>query len=228
MPAAQSKGKSKTGSSSRDARRSRSRNTTPISSAGGVHQSVEPNTTSPSGMQSTLNHLGSPSNVFIEDIFNNGGHNQGIPSPEALHSMLEEVKNRFLPAQTTRSEANEKFMRHLMQRRKARLEHQHAEERADREAEERKHKLKKSKKREPDEDRPPAVGAHGLARQDGTDGKGRSNSARRASVRNFLPFCRRRYLSLLLSLVCSFRASPRVIVALLLPSIVYAHSLYHV
>lgn len=176
MPAAQSKGKSKTGSSSRDARRSRSRNTTPIPSTSGVHQSVEPTTTSPSGMQSTLNHLGSPSSVFIEDIFNNGGHNAGIPSPEALHSMLEEVKNRFLPAQTTRSEANEKFMRHLMQRRKARLEHQHAEERADREAEERKHKLKKAKKREPDEDRPLAVGAHGVARQDGTDGKGRRNA----------------------------------------------------
>ncbi|KAL1620978.1 Transcriptional regulator [Diplodia seriata] len=171
MPSAQGKGKGKTGSSSRDARRSRSRNTTPISSVSGVHQSVEPVTTSPSGMQSTLNHLGSPSSVFIEDIFNNGGHNAGIPSPEALHSMLEEVKNRFLPAQTTRSEANEKFMRHLMQRRKARLEHQHAEERADREAEERKHKLKKAKKREPDEDRPLAVGAHGVARQDGTDGK---------------------------------------------------------
>ncbi|KKY25927.1 putative transcriptional regulator ngg1 [Diplodia seriata] len=157
MPSAQGKGKGKTGSSSRDARRSRSRNTTPISSVSGVHQSVEPVTTSPSGMQSTLNHLGSPSSVFIEDIFNNGGHNAGIPSPEALHSMLEEVKNRFLPAQTTRSEANEKFMRHLMQRRKARLEHQHAEERADREAEERKHKLKKAKKREPDEDRPLAT-----------------------------------------------------------------------
>ncbi|EKG18360.1 hypothetical protein MPH_04361 [Macrophomina phaseolina MS6] len=66
-------------------------------------------------------------------------------------------------------------MRHLMQRRKARLEHQHAEERADREAEERKHKLKKAKKREPDEDRPLAVGAHGVARQDGTDGKGRDS-----------------------------------------------------
>lgn len=174
MPSAQGKGKSKTGSSSRDARRSRSRNTTPISSVSGIHQSVEPITTSPSGMQSTLNHLGSPSSVFIEEIFNNGGHNAGIPSPEALHSMLEEVKNRFLPAQTTRSEANEKFMRHLMQRRKARLEHQHAEERADREAEERKHKLKKAKKREPDEERPLAVGAHGVARQDGTEGKGRS------------------------------------------------------
>ncbi|KAH7065445.1 histone acetyltransferases subunit 3-domain-containing protein [Macrophomina phaseolina] len=176
MPAAQSKGKSKTGTSSRDARRSRSRNTTPISSTSGVHPSVEPTTTSPSGMHSTLNHLGSPSSVFIEDIFNNGGHNAGIPSPEALHSMLEEVKNRFLPAQTTRSEANEKFMRHLMQRRKARLEHQHAEERADREAEERKHKLKKAKKREPDEDRPLAVGAHGVARQDGTDGKDASST----------------------------------------------------
>ncbi|KAL0264332.1 Transcriptional regulator [Diplodia seriata] len=176
MPSAQGKGKGKTGSSSRDARRSRSRNTTPISSVSGVHQSVEPVTTSPSGMQSTLNHLGSPSSVFIEDIFNNGGHNAGIPSPEALHSMLEEVKNRFLPAQTTRSEANEKFMRHLMQRRKARLEHQHAEERADREAEERKHKLKKAKKREPDEDRPLAVGAHGVARQDGTDGKDASST----------------------------------------------------
>lgn len=42
-------------------------------------------------------------------------------------------------------------------------------ERADREAEERKHKLKKVKKRDSEEERPLAVGAHGVARQDGVD-----------------------------------------------------------
>ncbi|KAK7541221.1 histone acetyltransferases subunit 3-domain-containing protein [Phyllosticta citribraziliensis] len=167
MPIHRPPSKSKTHSQSRD-RRSRSRNTTPID-----RQSVQPSvesTTSPSVMQNTLSHLSNPSAVFIEDIFTNGSSSQAIPSPESLHAMLEDVKSRFLPAQSLRVEANEKFMRHLMQRRKARMERQHDLDRADREAEERKHKLKiKPKKREPDEDRPLAVGAHGLARQDGTD-----------------------------------------------------------
>ncbi|KAK8162350.1 histone acetyltransferases subunit 3-domain-containing protein [Phyllosticta citrichinensis] len=167
MPVHRPPSKSKTHSQSRD-RRSRSRNTTPID-----RQSVQPSvesTTSPSVMQNTLSHLSNPSAVFIEDIFTNGSSSQAIPSPESLHAMLEDVKSRFLPAQSLRVEANEKFMRHLMQRRKARMERQHDLDRADREAEERKHKLKiKPKKREPDEDRPLAVGAHGLARQDGTD-----------------------------------------------------------
>ncbi|KAK7514373.1 histone acetyltransferases subunit 3-domain-containing protein [Phyllosticta citriasiana] len=167
MPIHKPPSKSKTHSQSRD-RRSRSRNTTPID-----RQSVQPSVeliTSPTAMHHALSHLSNPSSVFIEEIFTNGSSSQAIPSPESLHAMLEDVKNRFLPAQSLRVEANEKFMRHLMQRRKARMERQHDLDRADREAEERKHKLKiKPKKREPDEDRPLAVGAHGLARQDGTD-----------------------------------------------------------
>ncbi|KAK8187466.1 histone acetyltransferases subunit 3-domain-containing protein [Phyllosticta capitalensis] len=167
MPVHKPPSKSKTHSQSRD-RRSRSRNTTPID-----RQSVQPSvesSTSPTAMHHTLSHISNPSSVFIEDIFTNGSQPQAIPSPESLHAMLEDVKNRFLPAQSLRVEANEKFMRHLMQRRKLRMERQHDLDRADREAEERKHKLKiKPKKREPDEDRPLAVGAHGLARQDGTD-----------------------------------------------------------
>ncbi|KAF2139968.1 uncharacterized protein K452DRAFT_299937 [Aplosporella prunicola CBS 121167] len=168
MPSASSKGKAKPGSQPRDSRRSRSRNTTPIS-GNSVAVTIEP-TTSPSYLHTALSQLANTSSIFIEDIFSNGSNPNNIPSAEALHAMQEDIKNRFIPAQTQRGETSERFMRHLMKRRKERMEQERDKERADREAEERKHKLKKvSKKREPDEDRPLAVGAHGVARQDGVD-----------------------------------------------------------
>lgn len=87
--------------------------------------------------------------------------------------MRETIQNKFLHHIRTRGDASDRVLRVLSKKRKERLDHDQEREReraADKEAEERKHKLKKiSKKREPDEERPLAVGAHGMARQDGTD-----------------------------------------------------------
>ncbi|KAF2091007.1 hypothetical protein K490DRAFT_71275 [Saccharata proteae CBS 121410] len=166
MPPVSSKAKSK--SQSRDSRRSRSRNTTPISGSSGVANTIEPSA-SPSYLHTALSQLANSSSIFVEDIFNNVGGSSSVPMPDSLQAMLEDIKGRFIPAQTQRGETSERFMRHLMKRRKERMEQEREKERMHREAEERRHKLKKVKKREPDEDRPLAVGAHQPARQDGQD-----------------------------------------------------------
>lgn len=96
----------------------------------------------------------------------NGG--PAIPTATALNEMADRVKNEYLPHLRHINQACDKGMRQLAERRK---EHAHLErERAGRESEERRHKLKKTnKKGDKSEERPLAVGAHGVARQDGVD-----------------------------------------------------------
>ena len=87
--------------------------------------------------------------------------------------MREAIQTTVMNHVKARNEVSDRVLRELQKMRSQRGVRDRERERekaADKEAEERKHKLKKvSKKRDPDEDRPLAVGAHGVARQDGLD-----------------------------------------------------------
>lgn len=88
-----------------------------------------------------------------------------VPSGATLNSMRDSIQKRCLEIIKQRTEDSDRLLRELQ---KIRRDHQRVERERDDTAE-RKHKLKKVKKREPDENRPLAVGAHGVARQDGVD-----------------------------------------------------------
>jgi transcriptional adapter 3 len=110
--------------------------------------------------------------VSVEDMLAKGGGSaQHIPSGTALNLMRESIQNTVMNHVKNRSDGSDRVLRELQKMRSQRTARDRERERekaADKEAEERKHKLKKvSKKREPDEERPLAVGAHGVARQDG-------------------------------------------------------------
>lgn len=112
--------------------------------------------------------------VSVEELLSRGGGSaQQIPSGAALNNMRETILTAVMNHAKTRSDASDKILRELQKMRSQRSIRDRERERekaADKEAEDRKHKLKKvSKKREPDEERPLAVGAHGVARQDGVD-----------------------------------------------------------
>ncbi|KAF2839417.1 hypothetical protein M501DRAFT_992382 [Patellaria atrata CBS 101060] len=167
MPPVANKAKGK--SQARDQhRQSRSRNTTPISGGTGVSAVIE--SSAPSNAQAALAQL----KMTIEAILDShGGSGANIPSAGLLNTSLDKVKNQFLPPIKVRGEISDRAMRALALKRKDRMEQERERERADRDAEDRKQKQKKmgKKKERPsgDEDRPLAVGAHGLARQDGVD-----------------------------------------------------------
>jgi transcriptional adapter 3 len=110
--------------------------------------------------------------VSVEEMLAKGGGSaQHIPSGTALNLMRESIQNTVMNHVKNRSDGSDRVLRELQKMRSQRTARDRERERekaADKEAEERKHKLKKvSKKREPDEERPLAVGAHGVARQDG-------------------------------------------------------------
>lgn len=112
--------------------------------------------------------------VSVEELLSRGGGSaQQIPSGAALNNMRETILTTVMNHVKNRSDASDKILRELQKMRSQRSMRDRERERekaADKEAEDRKHKLKKvSKKREPDEERPLAVGAHGVARQDGVD-----------------------------------------------------------
>lgn len=115
-------------------------------------------------------HLSTPLDMTVEEILDRGGSVSNIPSVRSLSDMRETIQNKFLSHIRIRGEVSDRVLRELSKRRKERVEQEREKrERADREAEERKHKLKKVKKRDSEEERPLAVGAHGVARQDGVD-----------------------------------------------------------
>ena len=106
--------------------------------------------------------------MTLEEIMGSSNNGSAIPTATALNEMAERVKKEYLPHLRHINQACDKGMRQLAEKRK---EHAHLErERANRDEEERKHKLKKVvKKADKPEERPLAIGAHGVARQDGVD-----------------------------------------------------------
>jgi transcriptional adapter 3 len=167
-------------------RQSRSRNTTPISSTS-VSASVDMSTRrtmersiSPY-LQTSLSH---PPNLStrlsdspVADIFDHSSSVTNIPSAAALNTIAENIRTQVLSVARLRDDACDRMMRELALRKKERIERERLEdlEQAKRDADERRLQLKKAitpKKGEREEERPLAVGAHGVARQDGRDGSG--------------------------------------------------------
>ncbi|KAH8700544.1 putative transcriptional regulator Ngg1 [Talaromyces proteolyticus] len=164
----------------REARRSRSRNTTPSS---GLSASTATGTSSVSGyLDNELSKLFSSSAVQYADILEQIGGGSNIPDVKTLELLKDHLKNLSQLADT-RGDTCNAAMRELSQRRKEVIEDQRELE-LERDTEERKMKreaddeeeghralkggkLKKRKERPPKEDRPLAVGAHEVARQDG-------------------------------------------------------------
>ncbi|PSN66613.1 hypothetical protein BS50DRAFT_600329 [Corynespora cassiicola Philippines] len=156
-----SKGKAKPGS--KPSGPPRSRNTTPLPG----RSSVEPSSSQPY-FKTPLGALSRKCESVEELLDRGGGSAAQIPSASALVNMRDSIESKVLPNVQSRCESSERALRELQSLRKNRTVHDRGKER-DRDAEG-KHKLKKvSKKREPDNERPLAVGAHGLARQDGVD-----------------------------------------------------------
>jgi len=101
----------------------------------------------------------------MEDLFDRSTNGSAIPTASILGSMLENVKQQLVSVINTRGEASDRLMRELAQKRKDRVDQSREKERAEKAAEERR-RTKDIKKKE---ERPLAVGAHGVARQDGVD-----------------------------------------------------------
>jgi transcriptional adapter 3 len=175
MPSA-NKGKGK----GREVRQSRSRNTTPSS---GLSASTATGASSvPGYLDNDPSKLFSPSTIQYADILERLGGGGTIPDSKTLELLSEHLKTLSQLADE-RGDICNAGMRELSQRRKEVLEDQREQEERDaeervkmkREADDEEDgsralkggKLKKRKERASKEDRPLAVGAHEIARQDG-------------------------------------------------------------
>ncbi|KAK4960663.1 Transcriptional regulator [Elasticomyces elasticus] len=177
-PPAASKSKQKQSQAS-TTRRSRSRNSTPVAS-------TEPSAQSSQAFSATagtsaylhtpLATLLVPQNTSIESIFERYCK-PGVDPPPAsvLESIHDAVLNQVLSHVKNRGDACDGRMRELARKRKERGDADRDREAAEeKRASERERKKELSKtgarsEREEDAARPPAVGAHGVARQDGVD-----------------------------------------------------------
>ena len=176
-------GKSKT--KGRDGRQSRSRNTTPISS---VSIPITATTVPITGyLEIDIGKIMIPTNISYNEILERHGGNGGIPEVKNLELMAEELKILSQLAETREQTCNG-GMRELARRRQERAQEERQKEQAEREREE-KESLKRAAEEEEEargrkslntkkqkkersavrEERPLAVGAHGLAKQDGSD-----------------------------------------------------------
>ena len=185
MPSS-SNAKAKAKAQARD-RRSRSRNTTPVSASSAsvlVEPKIEPS-------RLTMERSASPylqtsliqptsratklSNSAVNDVFdtNSPSTPSGIPSATSLNAIFDAIKGNILNIVQARDEACDQMMRELASRKKERIERDRIRdlEMAHREAEERRQQLKKQSTPK-EKERPLAVGAHGVARQDGVDRQG--------------------------------------------------------
>lgn len=112
--------------------------------------------------------------MSYDDILEQHAGGSSPPGAATLRRIMEHLKGRGEMVKI-RSDECDRNMRQMSKRRKDVSEAVREQEMADREAEEaRKEKHKRQKMRkEQEEERPLAVGAHSLARQDGgeTDGK---------------------------------------------------------
>jgi transcriptional adapter 3 len=164
-----SKGKAKPGSKPLGA--PRSRNTTPLPN---VRTSVEP-LSSNAYFRANLGALSKKCDVTIEDILDRpGGSSQSaqpVPSSTLLISMREAIESKVLGNVQKRCDVSNSALRELQGLKKNRPSEREKERAADKDADERerKHKLKRIKKAAAEDERPLAVGAHGVARQDGVD-----------------------------------------------------------
>lgn len=164
-PTTSSKGKAKPGGAKASAA-PRSRNTTPLPNA---RPSAEP----PSG--ATASYFEKPlsgalkrCSATVEEILDAGTSNGTVPSGSLLLKMRDQVEKTVLKNIETRCTLAEAALRTLHGLRKTRVPRDRKDDKDD----DRKHKLKKvGKKHDEDGKHPPAVGAHGLARQDGADVK---------------------------------------------------------
>lgn len=176
---------------SRDGRQSWSRQNTPNSN---ISIPINSNTAShTSYLQIDLGSLMVPTNVTYEHLLNQHGGGQGIPDPASLNQMVDNLKMLGQLAEE-RSRVCDGGMRELSKRRKERVEEERRLDQENRDREEKASlkraaeeeeargrkslKTKKGKKErssvreEPStvrQERPLAVGAHGLARQDGRE-----------------------------------------------------------
>lgn len=175
-------GKSK--AKARDGRQSPSRNTTPSSNVSIPISNSGPLTTV--YLDIPTENLIIPTNTNYDDILERHGGGGGIPDPKLLEIMANDL-NVLSQLADTRGQACDGAMRELSKRRKEKREEERAREQANREAEEKESlkraaededeargrkgaKLKKRKERSNvREERPLTHGAHGLARQDGSD-----------------------------------------------------------
>ncbi|KAF2222696.1 histone acetyltransferases subunit 3-domain-containing protein [Elsinoe ampelina] len=177
MPGPQgSKSKNGNGKKSRD-RRSQSRNTTPLSSGTETSSGFAPITGETPYLRTALASLLVPPHASIEALIEK--HSSGSsnpPSVAALNNIHDGIQSSVIGHVTTRGTACDGAMRQLARKRKERVEFEREREERERMDEDRRRRDAKKivgKKRDreemEDETRPPAVGAHGLARQDGVD-----------------------------------------------------------
>ncbi|KAF2638443.1 hypothetical protein P280DRAFT_471532 [Massarina eburnea CBS 473.64] len=161
-----SKGKPKPGS--KPAGPARSRNTTPLPN---VRSSVEPSSSAASYFSKPLTALSKKSNVTVEEILDRGGNSTQVPSGAALINMRESIENKVLAIVQKRCDVSNAALRELQTLKKNhRGSHDRDKERTPRkDSEEHRNKVKKLGKRAPEDERPLATGAHGVARQDGVD-----------------------------------------------------------
>ncbi|KAL8866046.1 MAG: hypothetical protein Q9174_006531 [Haloplaca sp. 1 TL-2023] len=172
------------GARSRDGRQSRSRNTTPSSN---ISIPISSNNSSHTAyLQTDMEHLMVPTNITYEQLLNQHGGGQGIPDPSSLNQIGDSLKTLSQLAEQ-RGVACDSGMRELAKRRKDRFDQEHRLDQENRDREEklslkraaeeeeaRSRKSLKTKKMKKErstarEERPLAVGAHGVARQDGLD-----------------------------------------------------------
>lgn len=171
-PTTSSKGKALKPGGGKASAAPRSRNTTPLPVA---RPSVEPPSGSTATATATASYFDKPLSSALkrcsstmEDLLDAGGSNGTIPSGSALIKMRDQVEKTVLKSIETRCTQAEAALRTLHGMRKGRA----PRERKDDKDDDRKHKLKKpGKKHDEDSKHPPAVGAHGLARQDGLEPK---------------------------------------------------------
>ena len=138
----------------------RSRNTTPISSA-----STEQSQAGTSVVSPTMSY---------DQVFERYCRGTSPPASATLKKIAENLRGFTIVAKT-RSDNCDRGMREFSKRRRDLLESIRDQELAERAAEEeRQERIRKSTiKKERDENRPLAVGAHSLARQDGVETKGK-------------------------------------------------------
>lgn len=184
-------GKSK--AKARDGKQSPSRNTTPSSNVSIPASIAGPLSTV--YLEIPTENLIIPTNTNYDDILERHGGGGGIPDPKLLEFMANDL-NELSQLADKRGQACDGAMRELSKRRKEKREEERAREQANREAEEKETlkraaededeargrkgtKVKKRKERSNvreerpltsvREERPLTHGAHGLARQDGSD-----------------------------------------------------------
>ena len=169
------------GKKGKEGRQSRSRNTTPSSVASASASVMSAHT---AYLDIAISNFTIPNNVLYDDILERHGGSGGIPDPQHLETLANELKTLSQLAEA-RQNACDGGMRKLSERRKERIEEERVLDQANREAEEkaslkraaedeeldRERKGEKMKKRKERstirEERPLTHGAHGIARQDG-------------------------------------------------------------